>query len=74
MSANLPGEFAKFAKNSKYLRRIWRDTKASLDDIAKCGYFSEGELRGASSAAVVAVCFAADARVFASVLLPTLLR
>ncbi|KAH8022101.1 hypothetical protein HPB51_021824 [Rhipicephalus microplus] len=44
MSANLPGEFAKFAKNSKYLRRIWRDTKASLDDIAKCGYFSEDQL------------------------------
>ncbi|KAL3250357.1 hypothetical protein MRX96_055538 [Rhipicephalus microplus] len=40
----LPGEFAKFAKNSKYLRRIWRDTKASLDDIAKCGYFSEDQL------------------------------
>ncbi|XP_077539487.1 dual serine/threonine and tyrosine protein kinase-like isoform X1 [Haemaphysalis longicornis] len=44
MSANLPGEFGKFAKNSKYLRRIWRDTKASLDDIAKCGYFSEDQL------------------------------
>ncbi|CAN7995780.1 unnamed protein product, partial [Ixodes hexagonus] len=44
MSANLPTEFGKFSKNSRYLRRIWRDTKSSLDDIAKCGYFSEAQL------------------------------
>ncbi|CAN7982056.1 unnamed protein product, partial [Ixodes pacificus] len=44
MSASLPNEFGKFSKNSRYLRRIWRDTKTALDDIAKCGYFSEAQL------------------------------
>lgn len=44
MSANLPTELGKFSKNSRYLRRIWKDTKSSLDDIAKCGYFDEAQL------------------------------
>ncbi|XP_064488035.1 dual serine/threonine and tyrosine protein kinase-like isoform X2 [Ornithodoros turicata] len=45
MTGTLPSEFARFSRNSRQLRRIWADTNASLDDIAKCGYFDETQLQ-----------------------------
>lgn len=45
MANNIPFEINKFRSHSRHLRRILRDTKQSLDEIERCGYFSEEQVQ-----------------------------
>uniref|UniRef100_A0A2L2Y4N0 Dual serine/threonine and tyrosine protein kinase n=1 Tax=Parasteatoda tepidariorum TaxID=114398 RepID=A0A2L2Y4N0_PARTP len=44
MAASLPYEISKFRNHSRQLRRILRDTKQSLEDIEKSGYFTDEQI------------------------------
>ncbi|GFS69497.1 hypothetical protein NPIL_611421 [Nephila pilipes] len=44
MAASIPYEISKFRNHSRQLRRILRDTKQSLEDIERSGYFTEEQI------------------------------
>ncbi|XP_054716105.1 dual serine/threonine and tyrosine protein kinase-like isoform X2 [Uloborus diversus] len=44
MAASLPYEISKFRNHCRQLRRILRDTKQSLEDIEKSGYFNPDQV------------------------------
>ncbi|XP_055935638.1 dual serine/threonine and tyrosine protein kinase-like isoform X3 [Argiope bruennichi] len=44
MAASIPYEISKFRNHARQLRRILRDTKQSLEDIEKSGYFTEEQI------------------------------
>ncbi|XP_022255837.1 dual serine/threonine and tyrosine protein kinase-like [Limulus polyphemus] len=44
MAANLPHEFNKFNKHCKYLKYLLKETRKSLEEIEKTGYFDNNQL------------------------------
>lgn len=44
MAANLSCEFSKFSRNSKHLKRLLRETKQSVGEIERSGFFDNNHL------------------------------